>query len=228
MSELLQYTMFQRVLFPDQQVDSQADVAALVLNRVIRFQPLATTILADAPLVIFDFETTGLDAREDRIIEIGAQKIQDGKVVGEFSTLVKPDIPLPVASTQITGITEEMLRDQPSIDKVLLEFLDFIQGSFLAAHNAEFDMSFLVIACQRLGYQLNWPCFCTLKLARALLPELESKSLDALAGHFGLSFEARHRSIGDVKVTTAVLDRMLAREGERLSQWQHFDPYKVA
>ena len=96
------------------------------------------------------------------------------------------------------------------------------------AHNAAFDAGFINQACQRLDIELSWPVFCSLKLARDLLPDLERKNLDTLAEHYGLSFESRHRSIGDVKVTTGVLLEMLQNEGEHIVSWQDMAPFTVA
>jgi len=226
MTQQLNHSMFYNVLFPEMDgAISSAFQEDLLLQKVVRFNPAGTISINDIPIVIFDFETTGLDANDDRIIEIGALKLHGFEVVAEYSTLVKPDVPLSEVSKAISGITEEMLEGQPGIDQVLPGLLDFIEGSILVAHNADFDMSFLKAASSRLGYQLSWPCFCTLKLARALLPQLESKSLDALATHYGLSFEARHRSIGDAKVTAAVLGQLLRNEGHDLREWQNFQNY---
>lgn len=221
MSELLRYTMFQEVLFPaDSERDSGHTASDLTLNKVVRFSLSEDQLIRSADLVLFDFETTGLDPREDRIIEIGGQRISHGEVVEEFSTLVNPGRPISEQITKITGITNEMLADKPTAAEVLPKFLHFIDSALLVAHNAEFDMAFLSESCQRLGYHINWPCFCTLKLSRILLPQLESRTLDSLAAHYGLSFEARHRSIGDVKVTRSVLDNLLAKEGAHIETWK--------
>ncbi|NRA66400.1 MAG: 3'-5' exonuclease [Pseudobacteriovorax sp.] len=221
----LEHSMFQRVFFPAE--DENRSQQSLMLQKVLRFQVPSDITVAKAKLVVFDFETTGLDSTKDRIIEIGALAVEDGKAVGEFSTLIKPDILLPETAAKITGITEAMLADKPSIEDKWGEFLAFIEGSILVAHNAEFDMAFLRRASARLGYQVHWPCFCTLKLARQLLPDLESKNLDSLAQHYGLTFEARHRSIGDCKVTSAVLQSFLTNEGKSLKSWEDFSPYAV-
>lgn len=228
MSQQLFYSMFHDVLFPKEAAGSEAVKQNLFLQRVLRYLPAQETIVRQATLVIFDFETTGLDPATDRIIEIGGLKVVGGKPAGEFSTLIKPDIPLPKTAAQITGITEEMLEGQPAIEDVLPKFLEFIEGAILVAHNAEFDMSFLRTSCERLGYQISWPCFCTLKLSRSLLPDLESRTLDSLATHYGLTFEARHRSIGDCKVTSSVLQALLANEGRSLVAWQDLQPFAVA
>lgn len=223
---LLQNSMFYDILFPSE--DEDGSQGQLFLQKVLRYHPAIETLVSDQTMIIFDFETTGLDTLRDRIIEIGAIKFMDGKRVADFSTLVKPDIPLPEVASKITGITSEMLEGQPSIEQVLPDFLQFIDHSFLVAHNAEFDMAFLRSACQRLGYQIEYPCFCTLKMARQLLPDLESKNLDTLAKHYGLTFAARHRSIGDCEVTGAVLQALLGKEGQSLRQWKDFDLYHVA
>ena len=224
---LLRNSMFFEILFP-QDEDEAIGHNQLFLQKVLRYHLPADTVVRDATLVIFDFETTGLDSLRDRIIEIGAIKYTNGQRVAEFSTLIKPDITLPEVASRITGITLEMLEGQPSIDTILPGFLQFIEHSLLVAHNAEFDMAFLRQASNRLGYQIEWPCFCTLKMARQLLPNLESKNLDSLAQHYGLSFAARHRSIGDCEVTGSVLQSLLQGEGSALQQWKDFHTFQIA
>jgi DNA polymerase III epsilon subunit family exonuclease len=225
---LLHNSMFYDILFPEDEGEGLGTDGQLLLQKVLRFHIGPEVLFRGKTFVIFDFETTGLDSMRDRIIEIGALKFVDGKKVGEFSTLVKPDIPLPETASKITGITADMLEGQPSIEDVLPSFLQFFDKAILVAHNAEFDMAFLKAACQRMGYQVEWPCFCTLKLARQLLPQLESKNLDALAQHFGLSFAARHRSIGDCEVTGSVLQALLQKEGQSLQQWRDIETFKVS
>ena len=219
--------MFHSVFFPPADEDESGAESNLLLQKVLRYGAPTNRFIKNCRLVVFDFETTGLDSNKDQIIEIGGLVVENGVAGGEFSTLVKPTIPLPEAASKITGITDEMLADQPPIDQELPKFLKFIEGSILVAHNAEFDMAFLRNACDRLGYQIQWPSFCTLKMARALLPDLESKNLDTLAKHYQLTFEARHRSIGDCKVTSAVLQSFLTNEGAHLQYWDDFEPYSV-
>jgi DNA polymerase III epsilon subunit family exonuclease len=219
--------MFYDVFFPNDEDGDDVAQRQLHLKRVLRFQPPKIQPIDQQSLVVFDFETTGLDVLKDEIIEIGGLLIEGGKPVKEFSSLVKPDVPLTDNIVKITGITEDMLADQPRINEILPEFLKFIDGSILVAHNADFDMAFLKAASERLGYQLDWPCFCTLKLARQLLPDLESKNLDTLAAHYGLTFESRHRSIGDCKVTSSVLQAFLKEDGAQLTTWNDFQPFAV-
>lgn len=225
MNPQLFYTMFQDVFFPKTQATGSRQRSHLALQKVFRFVPVPQLAVRKSPLVIFDFETTGLDYNSDQIIEIGGLKVKNGEILEEFETLVKPTIPIGPQTEKITGITASMLEDKPVIDQVLPEFLSFIEGSVLAAHNADFDMAFLKMAGARLGYQVEWPCFCTLKLARALLPDLDSKSLDNLAAHYNLTFEARHRSIGDCKVTNLVLSKLLSNEGAKLRVWNDLQPF---
>ena len=224
----LKHSLFYDVLFPkDSDNDSVGD-QNLFLKKVLRYQPQLDLLMSSAPIVIFDFETTGLDSYRDQIIEIGGLKIENGKSVAEFSTLIDPKIPLPETAAAITGITQEMLDGQPTIEEKLPEFIEFFKGCILVAHNAEFDMAFLRNNCERQGIQLEWPSFCTLKLARHLLPDLESKSLDALAEYYNLTFESRHRSIGDCKVTSSVLQAFISNEGQNLKRWGDYNPFIVA
>ena len=126
-----------------------------MLQKVLRYRAPTNRLIRNCRLVVFDFETTGLDSYKDRIIEIGGLVVENGKAVDEFSTLIKPEIPLPPTAAKITGITEEMLVGQPPIEEELPKFLKFIEGSILVAHNAEFDMAFLRNTCERLGYRFN-------------------------------------------------------------------------
>ena len=120
-----------------------------------------------------------------------------------------------------------MLADKPDISEVLPKFLNFIKGSILVAHNASFDMGFLKAESSRLDVDLEWSACCTLKLARVFLADLESKSLDAIAKHYGFIFESRHRSIGDVKVTVSFLQRLLTDEREKLVSWADMQSFEV-
>ncbi len=167
----------------------------------------------DKPFVVFDFETTGLDTRTSRIIEIGAIKYVNKKEVGRFSQLVHPQIPLPKEIIRITGIDDSMLIGMPPIQEVLPNFHDFLRGSIGVAHNAEYDVGMMYHESNRLGISCDYTIICTLKMARHFL-KLESRKLDSLATHYGLQFESRHRSIGDILVTAEVLWRMFSEHPE--------------
>ena len=228
LSTQLIYSLFQDVLFPASEQGADNDGSdVLQLRRLKRYVPLPATPVRTGSIVVFDLETTGLDAKADRIIEIGAIRLAGLNEVTQFSSLVTTDIELTDDIIKLTGITPDMLKGQPPIGSVLPEFLSFIEGSILVAHNAEFDMSMLKAACSRLGIDLEWPCFCTLKMARTFLADLENKKLDTLAAHYGLSFESRHRAIGDIKVTVGVLAGMLRQDATQLTNWSHFQPYTV-
>lgn len=228
-TSLLKYSMFQDVLFPEERdkANGESGDKKWALRRSLRYNAHPAIAFRDTPLVVFDFETTGLDSQYDRVIELGAQKIVNFEVVDEFSSFVQVNDRLSPVVTQLTGITEAMLEGQPSIEEVLPKFLKFIDGSLLMAHNAAFDMGFLKAETYRLGIDLDWSAFCSLKLARKFLPELESRSLDALAEHYGLSFEARHRSIGDVKVTVSVIEQIFHHEAASLRTWSDLKDFAI-
>ena len=182
--------------------------------------------LNDIPIVIFDFETTGLNYRADRIIEIGAVKFLNRQEVDRFTALIHPGCSVTAEITRITGITDEMLVGAPPMENVLPKFHDFFRGCLGVAHNAEFDSQFLKFESLRLGIHCDYYILCTLRLARALV-QCERRNLDALAAHYGLTFQSRHRSIGDILVTADVLWRILD-ENQNLTKLVHLLPYKEA
>jgi DNA polymerase III epsilon subunit family exonuclease len=194
---------------------------------VVRFVPAPTARIEEVPIVVFDFETTGLDINQDRIIEIGAEKLVGFEVVDTFSTFISTDVELSAQIQQLTGITPDMLTGQPRVEDVLPEFLQFVDGSLMVAHNAEFDFTMLRAAALRLGYEVDLPCFCTLKMARTILPKLENRKLDTLAAHYNLTFSSRHRSMGDVRVTAEVLKNLLTVDGDGLDCWKDLEPFNV-
>lgn len=180
--------------------------------------------VADKPIVIFDFETTGLNTKSSRIIEIGAIKYVNREEVDRFSTFVNPDTQISGIITKITGITQDMLTSAPKILDVLPKFHDFLRGSIGVAHNAEFDIGMLYHESKRIGIECDYTVLCTLKLARAFV-NIERRNLDALATHFNLSFESRHRSIGDILVTAQVLWNILDAN-PNLKTIQDFTPFR--
>ena len=156
--------------------------------------------------VCFDLETTGLDARKDVIIEIGAVVYRDGKVTDEvFSTFVDPGRPIPYEVSQLTGITGDMVKGAPGQAEALRQFLDFIHGRPLAAHNAGFDVGFLSEGCRRMGLSLEATAVDTLPLAQALLPNLARHKLDLVAGHLGLPSFHHHRATDDASTVAYML-----------------------
>ncbi len=200
--------MFYEVLFPPSENKPQ-HTGNLRLRQTLRYMPDLGQRLADVPWVVFDFETTGLKAAKHEIVEIGAIKYVGNKKCDQYSQLIKPENGVTWVTTRITGLTAADLQDQPSLCDVIDAFLQFIKGSVLIAHNADFDASFLRTACDKHEWDFHCPIYCTLKMARQLLADLERRTLDALAEHYGLSFSSRHRSIGDAEVTAQVFASML-------------------
>lgn len=147
--------------------------------------------------VIFDLETTGLSPYNDRIVEIGAIKVIDGEIVGEFNELINPQRPIPPFISDKIHITDEMVREKRTIDKVLPEFMNFIEDFTLVAHNAKFDMGFLICGLERMGLKCKNPAVDTLYLSRKCL-HLMRNSLGYIAESFGIELNNAHRALADV------------------------------
>jgi DNA polymerase III subunit epsilon len=164
--------------------------------------------LEEAPYVVFDVETTGSAAgKGGTITEFGALKLVRGQVVDQFSTLVNPGRPIEPFVVRLTGITDRMVSDAPSISEVMPRFEEFIEGSVLVGHNVHFDCSFVTAA--RDGNPLPNEVLDTLKLARSLVPGLKRYRLSALVGHFGVRQVPNHRALSDAAATTEVFLRLL-------------------
>jgi len=162
--------------------------------------------LLHAQFVVVDLETTGLKPGKAAITEIAAIQISNGELREQFHTLVNPGQHVPSMITRLTGITDDMLKDQPVIDSILPQLHRFLGSSVIVAHNADFDVRFLNFDAQRLlSTPLLNPSVCTVRLARRLLPGLRSRALDAVANHLGVSCINRHRALGDARITAEVL-----------------------
>ncbi|GAE87503.1 DNA polymerase III alpha subunit [Acetivibrio straminisolvens JCM 21531] len=148
----------------------------------------------DGEFVVFDIETTGLSADKDKITEIGAVKIKEGKIVDTFSTFVNPEIPIPELIVNLTGITDDLVADAPTIDKALPQFLEFVGNSPLVAHNAVFDTGFIRYNAFLMNKNVENPVIDTLELSRQMFPELKKHKLDIVAKHLGVSLENHHRA----------------------------------
>ncbi|MFC1537917.1 helicase C-terminal domain-containing protein [Candidatus Latescibacterota bacterium] len=155
--------------------------------------------------VSFDLETTGLDPRNNEIIEIGAVKVEQGKFMEEYSEFVHPGRPIPDFITHLTGISDNDVADAESIKVVLPTFLDFADGYVLLGQNVAFDISF--INSKRSYYKGLY--IDNIELARILLPQLHSYSLDNLIDYFDIKTEARHRALEDAKITAEIFLRLL-------------------
>ena len=155
-------------------------------------------------VIVFDIETTGLSRDLDRITEIGAVKLNNMEVVDRFQTFVNPERPIPANITELTGITDEMVEDAPSEKEALEKFIAFAGKGVLVAHNADFDTSFIKIACARQGLTYDIRYTDTLKLARAALPHLKNFKLDTVAKEFKLGDFNHHRAIDDAEMLSKI------------------------
>jgi DNA polymerase III subunit alpha, Gram-positive type len=158
----------------------------------------------DDTFIVFDIETTGFSAKNDKIIEIGAVKIKGREVIDTFSEFVYPKCRIPYKITELTGITDEIVQDADPIEVVLPKFIEFIDGCAVVAHNAAFDTGFIKKNCNDLGLEFNSTIVDTVPLARFLYPELKRVKLNLVAKHLGVSLENHHRAVDDAKATAEI------------------------
>ena len=165
--------------------------------------------------MVFDIETTGFSAVTDRIIEIGAVKVEDGKITDKFSTFVNPKRPIPFRITELTGITDEMVIDSPDIETILPQFIEFIGDAVLVAHNASFDVGFIEQNCKRQKIEDDFTYVDTVALARVLLPALNRFKLDTVAKALNISLENHHRAVDDAGCTAEIFVKFVQMLKER-------------
>ncbi len=159
--------------------------------------------------VLVDIETTGLSPANDDIIEIGAIKVENNKMVDTFNQLIRIDRSLPPFITNLTGITDEMLKTGKMPDEVFKEFVNFIGDSVIIGHNVNFDLGFLSNKCKKyLDYNLVNDYIDTLYLARRLVPHSVNYKLGTLANLFNVSYKGAHRGLKDVEITYEVYNRL--------------------
>ncbi|MDD3278280.1 MAG: PolC-type DNA polymerase III [Lachnospiraceae bacterium] len=154
--------------------------------------------------VVFDLETTGFSPVANKIIEIGAVRVERGKITQRFSTFVNPEVPIPFKIENLTGINDAMVMEAPVIEKVLPEFLEFCQDAVMVAHNAGFDMSFIEHNCEKQGIQKSFTSADTVAMARFLLPGLNRFKLDTVAKAVGVSLDNHHRAVDDAACTADI------------------------
>ena len=176
--------------------------------------------------VCVDLETTGLNPKTDRIIEIGAVKIEHGVQTGTFETFVNPGRLLSETVTGLTGIRDEQLADAPDIKEVLPELLVFVGDEVLLGHSVLFDYSFIKKAAVNEKMTFERKGIDTLKIARAFLPQLESRSLDFLCRHYKIPHKA-HRALEDAKATCALYEMLYCEFGEREEAEKLFSPKEL-
>ena len=158
---------------------------------------------------VLDLETTGFSFRTEKITEIGIMKMKNGEVIDEFSCFVNPEKPIPQRVVEVTNITDDMVKDAETIDKVFPKMMEFIGDSVLVAHNADFDIGFLKYNAGELGYSLENTYMDTLRLAKELFPEYKKYKLGIIAENLGIKVEVAHRALDDVDTTVKVLKVML-------------------
>ena len=181
-----------------------------------------TTVVTDADerglhdeIVVVDFETTGLNPRKNRIMEIGAVRIRNGQVVEEYSKFVNPQEPIPQEVVELTGISDAMVANAGTAEKEIPALLEFIGDAAFAAHNAKFDYSFLTEECKRLGIEISMPVIDTLEFSRRMYPSLKSHRLGAVCKSLGISLKNAHRAVHDARATAHMLNRMLGTALEK-------------
>ena len=163
----------------------------------------------DTTYCVLDLETTGFSAVTEKITEVGIMKVQNGEVIDEFSCFVNPEKHIPQRVTEVTNITDEMVKDAETIEQVFPKILDFIKDSVLVAHNAPFDMGFLKQNAKTLGYEFDYTYIDTLSLAKDLFPDYKKYKLGKIAENLGIKVEVAHRALDDVDTTVKVFNVML-------------------
>ena len=169
----------------------------------------------DDTYVVFDIETTGFSAENDRIIEIGAVRVEKGEITDKFSVFVNPQLPIPFEIEKLTGISDEMVMNEPAIEEILPQFLDFCKGAVMVAHNAGFDMSFIRKNSERQGLPCEFTVVDTVALARILLPQLNRYKLDNVAKALNVSLENHHRAVDDAGCTAEIFVKFVQMLKER-------------
>ncbi len=165
--------------------------------------------------VVFDIETTGFSPVNNKIIEIGAVKIQQGEITDRFSVFVNPGVPIPFEIEKLTSINDSMVMDAPPIEVILPQFLDFCQNAVLVAHNANFDMSFIMENAKKQGLLRKFTFVDTLGIARVLLTHQAKHTLDAVAKTLSISLENHHRAVDDAECTAHIFLKFSAMLRER-------------
>ena len=158
---------------------------------------------------VLDLETTGISFRTEKITEVGIMKVKNGEIIDKFECFVNPEKPIPPQVVEVTHITDDMVKDADTIDKVFPKILEFIGDSVLVAHNADFDIGFLKYNAKQLGYTLENTYLDTLKLAKELFPDYKKYKLGIIAENLGIKVEVAHRALDDVDTTVKVFNIMI-------------------
>ena len=182
----------------------------------------------DTTYCVLDLETTGLSFRTEKITEVGIMKVKNGEVIDEFSCFVNPEKPIPQKVVEVTNITDDMVKDAETIDKVFPKILEFLGDSVLVAHNADFDIGFLKYNASQLGYELNNTYVDTLRLAKSLFPDFKKYKLGFIADKLGIVVEVAHRALDDVDTTVKVFNVMISMLKEKGAKtWDDVDSLEI-
>ena len=182
-----------------------------VSNKLSKIRYEIKTINTNTSYICFDLETTGLSAANNKIIEIGAVRIVNGKIEDEFCTLVNPGIKIPRKIIKITGINNEMISDAPCELEAIQKFINFCKNSaVLVAHNATFDVSFLVSALKRYNLNFNFKYIDTLTLCRNKIKFIKDHKLSTIAKYFKLPKFNYHRANDDAKTLAMIFLKLLS------------------
>lgn len=165
----------------------------------------------DGTFICFDIETTGLSAARDKITEIGAVKVENGVFTDTFSTFANPEMPIPQKITQLTGITDDMVKDAPSQSEAVGAFLEFAGDNVLVAHNAPFDTSFIAKACEDMGREYNYTSIDTVAISRAILTDIKNCKLDTVAKFLRLGDFNHHRATDDAEMLARIFINLCQR-----------------
>jgi DNA polymerase III epsilon subunit family exonuclease len=209
--------------------DLDAEIATMLIADLIRddhrlrvhedaiielcWQDADSKQLHEADFVVVDVETTGAKMPPCRVMEIGAYRVSQGRIVAEFETLVNPEMSIPPFVMHLTGITDGMVRHAPLFAEIVTDWLDFAGDAILVAHNSSFDVRFLNHEVGRIfpGRRMVNSHICTVKLSRRIVPGLLNYRLHTVAEHFEIQIRNRHRAAGDALATAEIFIRMLAR-----------------
>lgn len=165
----------------------------------------------DGTFICFDIETTGLSAARDKITEIGAVKVENGVITDTFSTFANPEMPIPQKITQLTGITDDMVKDAPSQSEAVSAFLEFAGDNVLVAHNAPFDTSFIAKACEDMGREYNYTSIDTVAISRAILTDIKNCKLDTVVKFLRLGDFNHHRATDDAEMLARIFINLCQR-----------------
>ena len=172
-------------------------------------------LLKDVTYSVLDIETTGLSKNTDKITEFGIIKVKNGERLGEFECFVNPEKEIPQRVVEVTNITNDMVKDAETIDKVLPKVLDFVKDTVLVAHNATFDIGFIKHNADQLGLEFNPTYIDSLPLAKELFPHFKKFKLGIIADNLGIEVDVAHRALADVDTLVKVMEVMLKMLDEK-------------